>query len=261
MSPEKFTPRASPTLVRRACVVTAGTLSITLALTGCLGSVGKAINAVHAAVNAVGDLKNLQKEIKKGENIKYEATYESIGSGSSSSPITTFAQAPGGKYDYLLPASSGSEGTDFVADGKNTYACSQQSSGAKWSCIKSAEPSAGGISGDPFYAFTGAYSVALIEALSVAAAFSGLKQTNSTTSVSGISLKCTTIRGKANGQTDNYEWCITGDGILGMVKNLSSDASSNSSFQITSLTHSPSSSVFEAPQGATITPASSTSST
>jgi hypothetical protein len=242
--------RVNPLGGRRAGAAATAVLSLSLVLGGC--GIGKVINAVHALADAAGSLKNLQSEIQKGEKASYEATYATTGSGGSSSPIT-FAQEPGGKYAFMQNATSGSGGTDFVADGKNQYECSQVS-GSKWSCVQSAEPSGtGSFAGDPFFAFTGAYVYGIVEALRVEAAIEGFKVTNSTTTVNGISLKCVAISGKANGQTEDYKWCITSDGILGLVKSTGSSAGDNSSFEITKLDTSPPASIFEPPSGASLT--------
>jgi outer membrane lipoprotein-sorting protein len=241
--------------VARRAVAAFAALTLSLTLGGCFGSIGKVVKAVHAAVNAAGNLKGLQSEIQKGEKTSYEATYKTTGSGSSSSTIT-FAQEPGGKYAYIAPSSAGSGGSEFIANGKNQYECTQDTNGAKWSCIQSAEASgSSSFDGDPFYGFTGAYYYTVIEALSVEAAVIGYHVTNSTSSVNGISLKCVSLSGKTNGQSENDEWCVTSDGILGLVKTSggSSSSSSASSFEITHLTTSPSGSVFQPPSGATIT--------
>ena len=172
--------------------------------------------------NAAGSLKNLQSEIQKGEKASYEATYKTTGSGGSSSPIT-FAQEPGGKYAFTEPGAGGSGGTDFVADGKNTYECSQ---GRSSNGTASRPPSRGALRPRlvPFFGFTGGYFYAIVEALQVEAAIAGFKVTNSTTTVNGISLKCVSLKGKVNGQAEDDEWCVTGDGILGLVRYTGSGA-------------------------------------
>jgi hypothetical protein len=237
---------------RRAGAATAIALSTSLAFGGCFGTIGKVINAAHALANAAGNLKNLQSQIRKGENAAYEATYKTTGSSETST--VTFAQEPGGKYAYLVPGTNGAGGTEFVANGKNQYDCSQDSSGGKWTCAESAElSSTAGLEGDPFFGFTGAYVYTILTALEVEAAVAGYKVGNSKTSVAGISLKCVSLSGKSNGQTESYEWCVTNDGILGLVRDTSSKAGSNSSFELTHLSRSPQSSLFEPPSGATVT--------
>jgi hypothetical protein len=223
---------------------------LTLVLGGC--GIGRVINAVHALANAAGSLKSLKSEIQKGEKASYEATYKTTGSGGSSTPIT-FAQEPGGKYAFMETGNGGSGATDFVADGKNQYDCSQVS-GAKWTCLETPEPAgSSGYDGDPFFDFTGAYVYGIVEVLQVEAALAGFKVTNSTTTVSGIPLKCVALTGKANGQVEDYKWCITSDGIIGLVKSTGSGAGDNSSFEITKLNTSPPSPIFQAPSGATLT--------
>lgn len=254
MSPYRSVRQAShPLAGRRAKTAATAVLSLSLVVGGCGGSIGKVINAVHALANAAGSLKNLQSEIQKGEKASYEATYKTTGSAASSSSIT-FAQEPGGKYAFMEPGSGGSGGTDFVADGKNTYDCSQTGSGVKWTCLQTPEPaSSSGLDSLPFFGFTGAYFYAIVEALQVEAAIAGFKVTNSTTTVNGISLKCVSLTGKVNGQAENDEWCVTGDGILGLVKYTGSGAGDNSSFEITKLDTSPPASIFEPPSAATLT--------
>jgi hypothetical protein len=141
-----------------------------------------------------------------------------------------------------------------VANGKDTYDCSQATSGGKWSCEESAEATGNdAINGTPAFAFTGADYAVIIESLSAVAALEGYDVSNSSTSVNGISLKCTKLSGKTNGQSVNDEWCITSDGILGLVKYTGTTASDNSAFTITKLSTNPSSSVFQPPSGAAIT--------
>ena len=251
MSPDTSTWRAfRPVALRRGAAV-AATLSLSFGVGGC--AIGNAIKAVHNLANASHNLKNLESQIQKGENAKYEATYKSTGSGSTSS-IITIAQEPGGKWSYGTPASGGSGATAWLANGKDTYDCTQATSGGKWSCEESAESTGSdAIDASPAFAFTGADYAVIIESLSAVAALEGYDVSNSSTSVNGISLKCTKLSGKTNGQSVNDEWCITSDGILGLVKYTGSTASDNSAFTITKLSTNPSSSVFQPPSGAAIT--------
>jgi hypothetical protein len=255
MSPDRSVRQAShPCAGGRARAAAAAVLSLSLVVAGCGGTIGKVINAVHAMANAAGSLKDLQSEIQKGEKASYEATYKTTGSGGSSSSSIVFAQEPGGKYAFTEPGSGDSGGTDFVADGKNTYECSQTSGGAKWTCVQTPEPGgSSGLGSLPFFGFTGAYFYAIVEALQVEAAIAGFKVTNSTTTVNGISLKCVSLKGKVNGQAEDDEWCVTGDGILGLVRYTGSSAGDNSSFEITKLDTSPPASIFQPPSGATLT--------
>lgn len=251
MRPENASRRAfCPIRTRRAGALVAGVLSVTIGMSGC--AVTNAINAAHAVVDAARNLKGLESEIQKGEKVSYEASYKSTG-GSSTPATVTFAQAPGGKYAYMTPSSGSTGGTDFVANGKDEYTCSQSGSGASWSCTESPESSTSSIDADPFYAMTGAYYYSIIEGLSVVAAVAGFKVTNSTTTVNGISLRCVAVKGKSNGQTEDDEWCVTSDGILGLVKDTSSESSDNSAFTITRLTRNPPASVFNPPKGASVT--------
>jgi hypothetical protein len=225
MSPDTSTWRAfRPVALRRGAAV-AATLSLSFGVGGC--AVGNAIKAVHNLANAAHNLKNLESQIQKGENAKYEATYKSTGSGSTSS-IITIAQEPGGKWSYGAPASGGSGATAWVANGKDTYYCSQASSGGKWSCQESAEATGSdSIDASPAYGFTGADYAVVLETLSAVAVLYGYDVSNSSTSVNGISVKCTKVTGKHSGQSVNDEWCITSGGILGLVKYTGSTASDN----------------------------------
>ncbi|HTW06519.1 MAG TPA: hypothetical protein VME46_03360, partial [Acidimicrobiales bacterium] len=56
-----------------------------------------------------------------------------------------------------------------------------------------------------------------------------------------------------NGTTYDDEWCVTSQGILGLVKQSGSNSSDNSSFEIQSLNTNPSESIFKPPSGATVT--------
>jgi hypothetical protein len=254
MSPDTTTRRAfRPVVLKRGLALTA-TLSLSFGVGGC--AVGNVVKAVHALANVAGNMKNLEKEIQKGENAKYEATYKSTGGGSSTSTVT-IAQEPGGKWAYNTPASDGNGATSWVANGKDSYDCTQATSGGKWSCMESVEASGNdAIDDSPAVGYLGVGVYAVVDSLSAVAAIEGYSVSNKNTSVNGISLKCTTITGKDNGQSVNDEWCITSDGILGLVKETGSGSSNNSAFTITSLNKSPSSSVFNPPSGAAITMAS-----
>jgi hypothetical protein len=251
MSPDTSTWRAfRPVALRRGAAV-AATLSLSFGVGGC--AIGDVVKAVHNLANAAHNLKNLESQIQKGENAKYEATYKSTGGGSTSSTIT-IAQEPGGKWAYTTPPSGGSGATAWVANGKDSYDCSQATSGGKWSCVETAQATgSNAIDGSPAFAFTGADYAVIIESLSAVAALEGYNVSNSSTSVNGISLKCTKLTGKNNGQSLDDEWCITSGGILGLVKYTGSGSSGTSAFTITSLSTNPSSSVFQPPSGATIT--------
>ena len=253
MSPGTTTRRAfRPVGVARVATTVAAALSLSLVLGGCFGTIGKVVNAARAAVSAASNLKSLESQIQKGENASFEATYKSTGSGQTASTFI-LAQEPGGKYAYIAPGAAGSSGSEFFANGKNQYECSQDTSGGKWSCIETAEAAGGTVDADPFYAFTGAYAYTIMEGLDVAAAFEGYHVTNSSTSLNGIAVKCVGFSGKSNGVTESYKWCVTKDGILGLSQTKSSNASDNSSFEITKLNTSPASSLFQPPSGATIT--------
>jgi hypothetical protein len=251
MSPDTSRWRAfRPVVLRRGAAV-AATLSLSFGVGGC--AIGNAIKAVHNLADAAHNLKNLESQIQKGENAKYEATYKSTSTGSTSSTIT-IAQEPGGKWSYSTPPSDGSGATAWLANGKDSYDCSQATSGGKWSCVETAEAAGSdAIDASPAFAFTGADYAVIIESLSAVAALEGYNVSNSSQSVNGISLKCTKLSGKHNGQTLNDEWCITSDGILGLVKYTGSGSSDSSAFTITSLNTNPSSSVFQPPSGAAIT--------
>ena len=172
MSPDTSTWRAfRPVVLRRGAAV-AATLSLSFGVGGC--AIGNAIKAVHNLANAAHNLKNLESQIQKGENAKYEATYKSTGGGSTSSTIT-IAQEPGGKWTYTTPASGGSGATAWVANGKDTYDCTQASSGGKWSCEESAESTGSdAIDASPAFAFTGADYAVIVESLSAVAALAVL---------------------------------------------------------------------------------------
>ncbi len=199
MSPDTSTWRAfRPVVLRRGAAVAAA-LSLSFGVGGC--AIGNAIKAVLAAVNAVGNLKSLESQIQKGEKAKYEATYKSTSTGSTSSTLT-IAQEPGGKWSYSTPASDGSGATSWVSNGKDSYDCSQDTSGGKWTCVETAEAAGSdGIDASPAFAFTGAGYYTVIAGVSVVAAAEGYNVSSLSTSVNGISLKCTKVSGKHNSQS------------------------------------------------------------
>ncbi|HEV2362282.1 MAG TPA: hypothetical protein VGS21_11310 [Acidimicrobiales bacterium] len=242
MSPDPMNPvRLRPASVRHTGAA-AMALMVVLALGGC-----SVISRIHNVVKAAGKLSTLTADFKRGENATYEATYKSTDTSGGAASTVTFAQASGGRFAFIEPANSSGGGGTWVGDGKNIDVCTQQGTGTKWSCLQTPEPSAGSAaSGNPYAFYSGGYWAAILEALDVSAALSGYKIDTSTQTVNGIKLDCTTITGESTDTSNNGEYCVTGDGILGLVK------TTTSTFEITSLSTSPPSSVFEPPAGATI---------
>jgi hypothetical protein len=97
--------------------------------------------------------------------------------------------------------------------------------------------------------YTPAHWVNFLRDFSLAAGFAGDKVTSSTMTVNGFAMNCVDFR--APGVPGTSTICSTSQGILGYVK----VASDTTSFEIQSFSTSPPASLFQLPQGATVTTA------
>jgi hypothetical protein len=207
------------------------------AVTAGLVLAGTAITAFAPAASAhskgltSSQIKALTKELGGDKHLTYEATYKTVGTGSSAT--VTIAQSP--------PKSNFSSGGGAVIDtGTKTYFCSTSSGNP--TCL-----SAGG--SNPLAALEDFFSpTAALEALSEAKAGLGskllnIKTVSSSQTIAGQPSTCVTVNVSGHGG----KYCVTKKGILSYA-----GETSGSYFELTKFSTSPASSLFTLPAGATV---------
>jgi hypothetical protein len=223
------------------------------ALSGC--SVVKAIKAVHALVKGNAAINNLTKQLQQSENAKFDVTYETTGSPSST---VEYATDPPTDFAFISPAQNGNAASEVIQNSSGYYTCSQGSgSDSKWTCDKVAVASDDDI-GAVFQVYTGAYWFGILDVYaSVASALTNVKVAQSTKSVNGFSLQCVNITAPpgsgttgSNSADSTGTWCITQQGLLGYV---AANGDNQDVTEIKSYSGSPAASLFQPPAGATIT--------
>ncbi len=194
-------------------------------------------------------LSALQSKIQAGENSTFEATYKVL-SGSSTTSMLTIAQS--GSQTYFGSTDTDGSKTDLIGSSSTTaYVCSESPGSSSWNCIKYPASEAASLStADEFY--SGKYWITELRAIeSSEAALAGVHVSNSTMSLNGINLTCVTWSATKSGQQESAQWCVTDQGVLGYVK--TSGGGTNGGFEIQSYSSSPAASLFQIPQGATVT--------
>jgi hypothetical protein len=244
------------TLIRSRRCATAVALAVVLGgvvLSGCtlVRAVKKVAQTVEHNKTTMDAFTN---KIQSGEAAPFEATY--MTTGASPATIVYAVKPPNGLLFKDTPSGAGNTSSfDIIVNPAGEYSCTPpSSSSSSWSCEK-LETADAATENKIFDFYTPSHWVTFLNDFSLAAGFAGDKVTSSTMSVNGFNMQCVDF--VASGVAGTSTICTTAQGILGYVK-VASDATS---FQIESYSSSPASSLFELPQGATITtPSTSTTS-
>jgi len=206
--------------------------AMALASVSSLTPASAALDKAKSAKLTPSGINQLEKEINKGKHLTYEATYEAVENGQTTT--VTIAQSP---PKSLFSAASG----EIVDTGSTTYYCSTSGS---TTCV-----SAGTGSSNPFVGLEDLFSpAAAVSALSAArqglvARALGDHVSSSTVRIGGQTSVCVTVT--ASGQSGKY--CVTKQGLLSYSGNLKT-----SYFELTKFTTSPPASLFQTPAGATV---------
>jgi len=229
---------------RRVASVGAITAAL-LGLSACT-TINKVRNAVHDIRGNKATIDSFTTKLQSGAAIPFEATY--VTTGSSPATIVYAVQPPHGVAFDDTPSGGTGDTTPvhLIVNASGEFACSQQSSGSKWSCDKLGTVNAA-TQNKIFDFYTPAHWINFLKEFSLAAGIAGDKVSSSTMSVNGFSMNCVDFR--ASGVPGTSTICSTQQGILGYVK-VADDATS---FEIQKYTASPSSSLFQLPAGATVT--------
>jgi hypothetical protein len=234
---------------RRAAAIVAVALILSgLGLTGC-GVVRAVRKVAHTVEGNKSTMDAFTKKIQAGEGATFEATY--VTTGASPTTVVYAVEPPKGLLFKETPSGSGTNGNtklDFVVNPSGEYACTQPSSGssAAWSCEKPPKASAADYNNILAF-YTPAHWVKFLGGFALAAGFAGDKVSSSSMNLNGFAMSCVDL--VATGVPGTSTICTTGQNILGYVK----VAGNATSFEIKSYSASPSSSLFQLPQGATIT--------
>jgi hypothetical protein len=224
-------------------------LMTALVAIGVLGAGCSAISKVRQTIHNVegnrATIDSFTQKINAGQSVPFQATYTTTGS----SPATIVYAADPSTNEvafHLTMSGQTASSTQFIVNSSGNYLCTQASSGS-WSCNKLDKASAADEQNIVDF-YTPSHWVNFLKGVSLVAGLAGDKVSTSTMSISGFSdMSCVDL--VAKGVVGTSTICTTQQNILGYVK-VAQDATS---FQITSYSGSPSSSLFQLPPGATVT--------
>lgn len=235
--------RATATARRRYAVAALAVLAVA-GLSGC-GVISKINNIRHAVDGNRTIIKQFTQGLKNTKATPFQVTY--VTTGSSPTTVTYSVRPPNDVAFRQAGTGSGTSQVSLISNSAGQYSCSQDSSGAQWTCQKLGL--AGATAQNALFAiYTPSHWVAFLEAFSIAAGVAGDKVTTSTMSVNGFGMNCVNFNAKGTKGTSTI-CTTTAQGILGYVK----VATQPISFEIKSYTSNPPSSAFQLPAGATIT--------
>ncbi|HLM95794.1 MAG TPA: hypothetical protein VK283_05720 [Acidimicrobiales bacterium] len=218
------------------------------ALTGC-GIVKDATKIAHSVEGNKATIDAFTNKVKAGEATTFEATY--VTTGSSPTTIVYAVEPPNGLAFKATPSGGGSS-VDIIVNSAGEYSCTPPAtgSGTAPTCQKLGTADAS-TENKVFEIYTPAHWTAFLQGFSFAAGLAGDKVTSSTMTVNGFAMQCVDL--VAPGVPGTSTICTTAQNILGYVK----VASDTTSFEITSYSAAPATSLFELPAGARITTAPS----
>jgi hypothetical protein len=239
-------------------VLACATLALAaVSMTGCASIVKSVVNkATHGLIGGNAALNAFTGKVQNSETAIYDVTYEIT--GSSPATIEYSADPP---HDWGLNSTASSGSFRIFQNSAGIDYCTQESSGATWSCASVPGTEKSSYEG-LYQLYTGAYWVDALNLLSPFIGLTGLKVEDKSMTVNGFDLSCIVVSGAPKGSTteagssSDGTFCVTSQGILGYIS-----ANSGANFEIKSYSTSPNSSLFQEPAGATMVtlPTSTTS--
>lgn len=228
-------------------------------LTGCgvVSAIHKAEKTVEGNKATVDAFNSSLQSAPKSFEVTYTTT------GSAPAKVVYAVDAPNGLAFTLTPTSgTGAPTTDIVVNSSGEYVCTPPStgsgsgsgSGSSWTCQKLDKVSAAD-ENNIFDFYTPSHWVTFLNDLGIAAGIAGDKVSNSTMTVNGFTMKCLDLH--VSGQTGTSKICTSPQNVLGYVK----VATDSTSFEMTSFSTSPPSSLFQLPAGAKVVTATTKSPT
>jgi hypothetical protein len=231
----------------RAALLCATLALAGISMTGCAALVKHALNKVtHGLVGGNAALNAFTGKVQNSESSTFDVTYEIT--GNSPGTIEYSADPP---HDWGLSSTTSSGSFRIFQNSTGLDYCTQQSSGATWSCVS--VPGADKGAYNAYYQlYTGSYWVTALQAISPFIGLTGLKVEDKSMTINGFDLSCIVVSGTPNGSTttagssSDGTFCVTSQGLLGYIS-----ANSGANFEIKSYSTSPNSSLFQEPAGAT----------
>jgi hypothetical protein len=220
-------------------------LAATATLAASCSAVGKIKQAVHTVEGNKATIDSFNQSLQSTTNAPFEATYVTTGS-SPATVVYAVDPSSGGLAFHETQTGSDASNVQVIVNSSGEYLCNQSGSAGAWSCRKLSQADAA-TQNKIFDLYTPSHWITFLKGVSLVAGLAGDKVTTSTKSLNGFDMQCVDLVAKGVSGTSTI--CSTTQGILGYV----SVASDSTSFQITSYSSSPSSSLFQLPPGATVT--------
>jgi hypothetical protein len=230
--------RASGRLAVLAVAVTAAAVLAT----SC-SVVNKVRQNIHNVESNRATVDAFTQNLQSTKTTPFEATYTTTGSAPAT--VVYAVDPPTGLAFHETAIGANASNVQVIVNSTGEYVCNQSGSGGTWSCQKLSAADAAS-QNKIFDIYTPAHWVAFLKGVSLVAGLAGDKVTSSTMSVNGFSMQCVDL--VAHGIPGTSTVCTTPQDILGYVK----VASDSTTFQITSYSGSPSTSLFQLPPGATV---------
>jgi hypothetical protein len=238
-------PRAEPRVLRgRSVAAVVGALVVlTLATTGC-GTLGKVSHLLHALHGNAATIDGFQAKVAAAPQ-RFEVEYTTTGAA----PATVvYALNQGGNKLLFTetPTGAGTPSIDIIANSSGEYSCQPAAGGAAPTCER-LPPSDRSNENSLFDFYTPAHWIQFLHLAATTATLAGDTVSSSKLTVNGFPMTCVDL--VAPGTPGTSTICTTEQDVLGYVK----VANDMTSFEITSFSSSPPSSLFQLPAGATIT--------
>ncbi len=211
---------------------------------GC-GVVHKVDQAVHNVEGNTAKIDSFSQKLQSNQSAPFVATYTTSG-GAPATVLYAVDPSSGGLAFHLTQSGPDASNVQVIVNSSGEYVCNQSGSGGAWSCRKLGQADAA-TQNKIFEVYTPSHWISFLKGVSIVAGLAGDKVTTSTMSLNGFDMNCLDL--VAHGVAGTSTICTTSEGILGYVQ----VASTSTSFQITSYSPSPPSSLFELPPGATVT--------
>jgi hypothetical protein len=222
--------------------LTVAVAAVAVLATGC-----SVVNTVRRDIHNVESNRStvdaFTQNLQSTKSTPFEATYTTTGSAPAT--VVYAVDPPAGLAFHETATGSGASNLQVIVNSSGEYVCNQSGSGGAWSCQKLGAADAAS-QNKIFDIYTPSHWVGFLKGVSLVAGLAGDRVTSSTMTVNGFSMQCVDL--VAHGVSGTSTICTTQQNILGYVK----VASDSTSFQITSYSGSPSSSLFQLPPGASV---------
>ena len=215
-----------------------------LLATGC-SVVNKVKQDVHNVEGNKATVDSFTQNLQSNQSTPFQATYTTTGT-SPATVVYAVDPSSGGLAFHATQTGASASNVQVIVNSSGEYSCNQSGSGGAWSCQKLGKADSA-TENKLFDIYTPSHWVSFLKGVSLVAGLAGDKVTSSSMSLNGFDMNCVDLVAKGVPGTSTI--CSTSQGILGFVR----VAQSDTSFQITNYSSSPSPSLFQLPPGATLT--------